>query len=149
MIIDKSLVDTTMCYSTGHDTTMRLYRELHRALKPGGRLITISLHRADEVLPYGTNNPGCRFASSSCVLAGTRERGACHSLCVFDKLDGCDARTARVISSFHPIEFVGALGPVEGRWDDDDEGNYEYDRETNDHTADELLALFNQALEII
>jgi hypothetical protein len=38
------LIDTTMCYPNGVDATSTLYSELHRVLKPGGRLLTISSH---------------------------------------------------------------------------------------------------------
>jgi hypothetical protein len=112
-------------------------------------LIAISLHREMEVLPYGMNNPACSFVASSCALAGTRKNDTRHSLCVFDKLSGCDACTADVVSSVHPIEFVGALGPTESCWDDRDENDDENDHETNDYTTDELLAFFNNALEVL
>ena len=128
-----------MCYANGHDTTMQLYRELSRVLRPGGRLITISLHREIEVLPYGIDNPACSFAASSCALAGTRKNDTCYSFCVFDKLDGCDAETAAVISSVHPIEFIDAVS-----WD----SRGENEKESNGF-IDELLVSFNYALEAI
>ena len=48
-IIDKSLIDTIMCYDDGITQTHNLFAELHRVLKPNGRLVTISLHKEDEV----------------------------------------------------------------------------------------------------
>lgn len=140
VVIDKSLVDTTMCYKNGHETTMRLYSELHRVLKPGGRLITISLHKEIEVLPFGLDNSECSFVASSCTLASQRRDDTCHSVCVFDKLYGCDEDTAQLITSAHPILFVNAL---EHNWDSDSD---------NKHSSDDkygTLASFKNALEAL
>ena len=145
MVIDKSLIDTTMCYENGHDTTMKLYRELCRVLMPGGRLITISLHKEIEVLPFGIGNSVCSFVASSCTLASTRRDDTCHSLCVFDKLDGCDEDTACAISSLHPIEFINALGSTDHSW----KSLGRKGQGTRDESIDELLAAFNNALEVL
>lgn len=144
MVIDKSLIDTSMCYENGYDTTMKLYCELCRVLKPGGRLITISLHKEIEVLPFGCGNPACSFVASSCTLASTRKNDTCHSLCVFDKLDGCDVGMAAFLSSQHPIEFINAREYSKHDWQ-------RWGREgpvTSDF-IDELLLSFNNALEVL
>ena len=97
-----------MCYKDGHATTLKLYSELHRALKSGGRLITISLHSEEEVLPFGTVNPNCEFVASSCSLASERQAGSYHALCVFDKTEGIDAISKSKLTSKHPIAFINA-----------------------------------------
>lgn len=93
-VIDKSLIDTTMCYPDGEETTRRLYQELHRVLKPnGGRLITISLHDEDEVKQFGSSE-NYRFEVNTCKILNVRMqeeendiRCLCHTLAVFDKLE--------------------------------------------------------------
>ena len=91
VVIDKGLTDTALCRVDGHLQTMRLYSELHRVLKPGGRLFTISLHSEDEALPFGRNNPACLLIASSCTLESSRKEEFLHSFCVFDKEEGLGA----------------------------------------------------------
>lgn len=69
----------------------------------------ISLNKEIEVLPFGLDNSECSFVASSCNLASKRRDDTCHSVCVFDKLYGCDEDTAPLIYSAHPILFVNAL----------------------------------------
>ncbi len=74
-IIDKSLVDTTLCYTEGHQSTERLFSELHRVLKPGGRLVTISLHTEEEIKKYqvaSSDQFSYDFLYSSCKLINKR-----------------------------------------------------------------------------
>ena len=95
-----------MCYTEGYNTTMTLYSELHRVLRPGGRLITISLHPEEEVIPFATSNPNCTFIASSCSLSSNRQINAFHSFCIFDKIHGLDAVGIQDSISRHPIKFV-------------------------------------------
>jgi ubiquinone/menaquinone biosynthesis C-methylase UbiE len=72
-IIDKSLLDTMICYHDGHDTTEKLFNELHRVLKPGGRVVTISLHTEEEVKQFkSSENYTYQFLVSSCKLMNIR-----------------------------------------------------------------------------
>lgn len=103
------LIDTTMCYPNGVDATSTLYSELHRVLKPGGRLLTISLHKEQEVLTFGCGNPTCCFVSSSCTLESDREAGLFHSLCIFDKLKGFHDDSIAMLVSGHPILFGNSV----------------------------------------
>jgi len=48
-IIDKSLIDTILCYSNSVPCTRQLMREAFRVLKPGGFLISFSLHSWKEI----------------------------------------------------------------------------------------------------
>lgn len=57
-VFDKSLIDTLMCYSSDEkedmgaaEKTQMLFKEMHRVLKPGGRLLQVSLHKEQEVRP--------------------------------------------------------------------------------------------------
>lgn len=109
VVIDKSLIDTIMCYQNGFDTTMRLYSELHRVLKPGGRLITISLHTEKEVLTFGCSNPQCSFIASSCSVSSERDPRVYHALCVFDKTSGLDVIAKSDLSADHPIKFINSV----------------------------------------
>ena len=56
-----------MCYENGTETTKDLFREMHRLLKPGGRLVQISLHKEDEVEPFNYTE-GCDFVCTTCKL---------------------------------------------------------------------------------
>jgi hypothetical protein len=151
VIIDKSLIDTCMCYKDGHNTTMKLYSELHRVLKSGGRLITISLHSEEEVIQYGTTNPNCEFVASSCSLASERHAGGFHALCVFDKTSGLDSITQLKLTSAHPIEFVNAVDrallpkEVLTSGSDSDEESVDYNFGFSSH--DDLVFAFGQALD--
>lgn len=80
VVIDKSLLDTTMCYENGNEATRKLFKEIHRVLKPGGRLISISLHDEETVLAYkntrsvfdGNSKLSYEFAASSCKIPNRR-----------------------------------------------------------------------------
>jgi len=72
-IIDKSLIDTTLCYHDGHETTERLFTEMHRVLKNGGRIVTISLHTEEEVkLFQSSDKHNFEFLASSCKIVNKR-----------------------------------------------------------------------------
>jgi ubiquinone/menaquinone biosynthesis C-methylase UbiE len=60
-----------MCYENGTETTEDLFREMHRLLKPGGRLIQISLHKEDEVRPFN-DTEGCDFVCTTCKLVNMK-----------------------------------------------------------------------------
>jgi hypothetical protein len=49
-IVDKSLIDTLMCCKDSMTVTRSMIDELYRVMKPGGRLITFSLHSLDEAV---------------------------------------------------------------------------------------------------
>lgn len=51
-ILDKSLIDTLMCYTNSAVKTLEMFKELYRVLQPGGRYIAFSLHSFDEVVAY-------------------------------------------------------------------------------------------------
>ena len=102
VVIDKSLIDTTMCYTEGYKTTMRLYSELHRVLRPGGRLVTISFHSEEKVMPFGTST---KFIASSCVLG---QADAYRYFYIFDKIEGLEVGEAQRLASTHPIKFMNA-----------------------------------------
>jgi Methylase involved in ubiquinone/menaquinone biosynthesis len=77
VVIDKSLLDTTMCYENGTETTQRLFQEIHRVLRPGGRLISVSLHDEASVLAYKNatledSEVSYDFVASSCKIPNVR-----------------------------------------------------------------------------
>ncbi len=72
-IIDKSLIDTTLCYQNGHQTTEKLFSEMHRVLKRNGRIVTISLHTEDEVKQFRSSDEyDYEFIASSCKIENMR-----------------------------------------------------------------------------
>jgi len=51
-IVDKSLIDTILCYQNSLDKMKVYMYEMFRILKPGGRFITWSLHPINEVIQH-------------------------------------------------------------------------------------------------
>lgn len=51
-ILDKSLIDTLMCYTNSAVKTIEMLKEIYRVLQTGGRYVTFSLHALDEVKAY-------------------------------------------------------------------------------------------------
>ena len=97
-VFDKSLIDTMMCYEDGVETTEKLFLEMHRVLKPGGRLLQVSLHKEDEVDVFAAS-PGCSFIVTTCKLKNMKlyddtpkqdlqNMALFHTFACFDKLDG-------------------------------------------------------------
>lgn len=52
VLIDKSLIDTVLCYSDSVNETKRMIKEIYRIMAPGSRYITFSLHSPEETLRY-------------------------------------------------------------------------------------------------
>lgn len=138
-----------MCYTEGYKTTMKLYSELHRVLRPGGRLITISFHSEEEILPFGTSNPHCTFIASSCLLG---QADAYRHFYVFDKMEGLEIAETQRLTSTHPIKFVNATDcnlslqahkPYHGSDEDDDD----FDPYFGFGSKDGLLYAFTHALD--
>ena len=72
-IIDKSLIDTTLCYFDGHKTTQKLFSEFYRVLRPNGRIVTISLHTEEEVKEFKSSDEyDYEFIVSSCKIENKR-----------------------------------------------------------------------------
>ena len=138
-----------MCYTNGFETTMQLYSELHRVLRPGGRLLTISLHTEDEVMPFGCRNPRCSFVASSCTLRSERKDGFFHCFCVFDKTSGLSTGMKSVLASLHPLTFVNRDGQVAGLQNLDSQGLRWDPRNGLFESASEgdLLVTFDKVLE--
>lgn len=110
-IIDKSLIDTLMCYNNGTENTKKMMREINRVLSPGGRYITFSLHSVEEVERYFQDNTfgwkvSC-FRIKSSRFNETQEcrrRSVAHTMVVCDKAfdDGTYAYD-------HPLVIDGTM----------------------------------------
>mmetsp|Transcript_17320 Transcript_17320/g.35694 ORF Transcript_17320/g.35694 Transcript_17320/m.35694 type:complete len:314 (-) Transcript_17320:1409-2350(-) len=123
-VIDKSLIDTTMCYTDGNETTQKLFNEIHRLLKPGGRLIQISLHKEEEVEPF-KDSKGCDFIVTTGKLVNLKlfdpkrsrkeisQDALYHTFAVFDKLAGTTPEERARIISEHPMTLTNALSDEE------------------------------------
>lgn len=116
IIVDKSLIDTTMCYKSGKEATSLLFSELHRVLKPGGRLMMVSLHSEKEVTPFASS-PGCNFAYTTCKLHNLKRKDELtkdprilyHTFVVFDKLEGLELQDNCLILAQHPLIIVNSV----------------------------------------
>jgi len=52
VVIDKSLIDTLLCYDQSVTRVGQMVQEIHRVLKKDGVYVTMSLHTPEEVLPF-------------------------------------------------------------------------------------------------
>lgn len=121
-IIDKSLIDTTLCYHDGRKITQTLFNEFHRVLKPNGRIVTISLHTEEEVKEFKSSNEyDYEFIVSSCKIVNKRRsdedndiRCLYHTLAVFDKLKNLTIDEKEKKMKWHKKAiFKNALGDDE------------------------------------
>jgi hypothetical protein len=67
-VIDKSLIDTTVCSTDGVGLTKRFVHETHRVLKTGGLYITMSLHTWEEIEVYFKCETNYKFASAAIMV---------------------------------------------------------------------------------
>jgi len=51
-VIDKSLIDTLLCYENSGACVQRMLLEAERVLGPGGRYVALSLHSKEDVLRF-------------------------------------------------------------------------------------------------
>lgn len=89
-IIDKSLVDTMLCYSQSRKATSDFIREMCRVLAPGGVFISFSLHGVEEVVRYYTKHSRAWLVSPFRILNSRwspeeSRRSVAHSLIVCRK----------------------------------------------------------------
>jgi len=152
VIVDKSLIDTTMCYKNGQETTFRLFEEIHRVLKPAGRLFLISLHPEKDVIPF-RDTPGCRFAATTCSIVNSRCRGddpkcAFHTFAVFDKLAELGEEEEKLVQGRHPLSIANAVtgeecenllsSSIEDIWEPHNEKDFDIGTVAVDHLMDSL-----------
>mmetsp|Transcript_44972 Transcript_44972/g.140859 ORF Transcript_44972/g.140859 Transcript_44972/m.140859 type:complete len:283 (+) Transcript_44972:311-1159(+) len=52
VVLDKSLIDTLLCYENSVRRVSEMVQEIRRVTKPGGRYISMSLHSPEEILAY-------------------------------------------------------------------------------------------------
>lgn len=97
-ILDKSLIDTVLCYKNSVVATFSLIQEMYRVLAPGGTYVTFSLHAEEEILDYFTFDE-FQWAISTFKILNPRwtseaqscRRSVSHSMIVCHKpfKDGC------------------------------------------------------------
>mmetsp|Transcript_28492 Transcript_28492/g.37261 ORF Transcript_28492/g.37261 Transcript_28492/m.37261 type:complete len:264 (-) Transcript_28492:308-1099(-) len=56
VVLDKSLIDTMLCYENAHNVMNKMMEEIHRVLRSGGRYLCLSLHTADSAMEYLTQD---------------------------------------------------------------------------------------------
>lgn len=68
VVLDKSLIDTLMCFKDAKAATHAMVRELRRVLRPGGLYVTLSLHteQARQQQPRSTPTPFMPHARPRC-----------------------------------------------------------------------------------
>jgi len=122
-IVDKSLIDTILCYPNSLDKMKVYMYEMFRILKPGGRFITWSLHPIHEVFDhfdpvkfdwkiraYNVKSPRWQKNKEN------RHKSVAHSMIVCDK-HGSDV-------TFPPIDDVHASLFDKGALTDDEYNSF-------------------------
>lgn len=114
VVIDKSLVDTTLCYDDGNAATRLLFSELHRVLRPGGRLITISLHEGTEILPLADGIfQCCTCTKIACArpsdVGGDDPKLLFHTFAVLDRTEGLEENDQFEMIERHPLWVEDAV----------------------------------------
>ena len=91
LAIDKSLIDTLLCYSDSGKCCSQMIDELYRVLAPGSRYITFSLHSIDEAEIHFIKEKYNWKVSSYLVKSSRwnenedRHRAVCYTMIVCDK----------------------------------------------------------------
>jgi len=108
-LIDKSLIDTVLCYSDSVVQTTNMIDEVYRVMAPGSRYITFSLHSPQENLSY-LDNPtrypdwsvtAIRIKSSRWNKEESRRRSAvCYTMVCCDR---------QPLKESHPLFIPEAL----------------------------------------
>ena len=117
LVIDKSLIDTLLCYSDGgHKFCASMIDEIYRVMKPGSRYVTFSLHSLDEAEIHFTKDKYDWKVSSYLVKSSRwndnedRHRAVCYTMIVCDKRaeDGC-----YYMNQTYPMQLEGTLSEEE------------------------------------
>jgi SAM-dependent methyltransferase len=115
VVVDKSLIDTLMCYSDSKKCLGEMIDEIYRVLKPGGRYITFSLHPQDEVVGWFSPDnydwvvSAFDIASKRWNVDENRRRAVAHTMIVCDKLDF----EGKFPMERYPLKVRGTLTPEE------------------------------------
>lgn len=90
-VVDKSLIDTLLCYSESAKKTQQMIDEIYRVLAPGSRYISFSLHSVEEVVgkfsleKYDWKVSAYRVKSSRWNEHEHRRRAVAHTMIVCDR----------------------------------------------------------------
>lgn len=91
IVIDKSLIDTLLCYSDSGKCCSKMIDEIWRCMAPGSRYITFSLHSLEEATVHFTKEKFNWKVSSFLVKSSRwnenedRHRAVCYTMVVCDK----------------------------------------------------------------
>ena len=107
-IVDKSLIDTVLCYSDSHIHLNNFLDEMYRILQFGGRYITLSLHPIHEVLHHYTQEK-YKWGVSAYNLKSprwdegeNRHRSVAQTLLICDKHYSDGTKTVLSVPNPHP-----------------------------------------------
>eukprot|EP01038_Epipyxis_sp_PR26KG_P009750 gene9750-13117_t len=92
VVIDKSLIDTLLCYNDSKVNTNKMIQEIYRVLEPGGRFLSFSLHAISEVNFYYNNPVQYNWKANFYNIKSSRwnednhvKRSVAHTMIVCDK----------------------------------------------------------------
>lgn len=89
VVVDKSTIDTLMCFNDGKKCVHQMLLESRRVLRPGGRYICISLHSEEEVLEFVTAQDWgirhCSIRNPKFEELPSSTRAVSHSLLLCEK----------------------------------------------------------------
>lgn len=151
-LIDKSLIDTLLCYNNAHAKTGKMISEVYRVLSPGSRYITFSLHSPDEVMAYMAPELGYtqwrmsafRIRSSRWSRSDSKRRAAvAYTMVVCDK---CLEDGSYMPNAQHPIEVAGSLSPKEYALLRAEADSWNFQCGLREATDDDLMRLLDNVL---
>jgi len=116
IVIDKSLIDTLLCYSDSGKCCSKMIEEIYRIMATGSRYITFSLHSLEEAEIHFIKEKFNWKVSSFLVKSSRwnenedRHRAVCYTMIVCDKPkdDG-----SYYLNQKYPMEIDGVLSDEE------------------------------------
>jgi len=114
VLLDKSLIDTVLCYSDSVNETKRMIKEVYRIMAPGSRYITFSLHSPNEVLRYIADPQFSEWAVSAFRIKSSRwteEDARRHAAVAYTMVvaDRCNRDGSFKANAQHPLPMTEAL----------------------------------------
>ena len=114
LVLDKSLIDTLLCYKNSAESTKAMIAEIYRVMAPGARYITFSLHTREETVAHFAGHDWHLSAfyvkSNRWNETDNRKRAVAHVMVVCDK-----PLTDGAFLHHHPLSLDGVLSDDELR----------------------------------
>lgn len=151
-LIDKSLIDTILCYNDSVVQTEKMITEIYRIMAPGSRYITFSLHSPEENMRYMSSPrypdwavSAFRIKSNRWNTSDTRRRAAvAYTMVVCDR---CNADGTFKMGSKHPLTVEESLTEEEFQELERRAEQYNFEIAMSTTNVDDLVKILNKCIE--